>query len=107
MPARWTTAWSSAIVHTVTLSNASSVATTYSLSLADVNATGGGIDYTSTLTNAAFSNGVTIAAGIITVPAGVTSFTVSVPTTADTIAEGQRDLYPDRRRRLRHRHHHR
>ncbi|WP_345530760.1 retention module-containing protein, partial [Viridibacterium curvum] len=50
----------SAIVHTVTLSNASSVATTYTLSLADVTATGGGTDYTSALTNAAFSNGVTI-----------------------------------------------
>ena len=36
-----------------------------------------GTDYTSTLTSAAFSNGVTIAAGIITVPAGVTSFTVT------------------------------
>jgi VCBS repeat-containing protein len=75
------------LVHTVTLSNASSVATTYSLSLADVTATGGGVDYTSTLTNTAFSNGVTISGGVITVPAGVTSFTVAVPTSADTIAE--------------------
>ncbi|WP_345533971.1 Calx-beta domain-containing protein, partial [Viridibacterium curvum] len=69
------------IVHTVTLSNASSVATTYTLSLADVTATGGGTDYTSALTNASFSNGVTISGGTITVPAGVTSFTVTVPTT--------------------------
>ncbi len=75
------------IVHSVTLSNASSVATTYALSLSDVSATGGGVDYTSTLTNAAFSNGVTISGGTITVPAGVTSFTVTVPTSADTIAE--------------------
>ncbi|MFT3736278.1 MAG: Calx-beta domain-containing protein [Rhodocyclaceae bacterium] len=75
------------ILHTVTLSNASSIATTYSLSLADVTATGGGVDYTSALTNAAFSNGVTISGGVITVPAGVTSFTVSVPTTSDTIDE--------------------
>ena len=78
----------SSIVHTVTLSNASSSATTYSLALNDVSATGSGTDYTSTLTNAAFSNGVTIAAGVITVPAGVTSFTVTVPTSADVIAEG-------------------
>ena len=70
---------------TVTLSNASSVATTFSLSFTDGTATGGGTDYTSTLTNAAFSNGVTISGGIVTVPAGVTSFTVTVPTTSDTI----------------------
>jgi VCBS repeat-containing protein len=75
------------LVHTVTLSNASSVATTFSLSLTDVTATGGGVDYASTLTNAAFSNGVTISGGTITVPAGVTSFTVTVPTSADTIDE--------------------
>ena len=75
------------IVHTVTLSNASSVATTYSLSLVDGTATGSGTDYTSTLLNANFSNGVTISGGTITVPAGVTSFTVTVPTTSDTIDE--------------------
>ncbi len=75
------------LVYTVTLSNASSVATTYALALADGSATGGGTDYTSTLTNAAFSNGVTMAGGTITVPAGVTSFTVTVPTSADSIAE--------------------
>ncbi|MFA7292479.1 MAG: Calx-beta domain-containing protein [Rhodocyclaceae bacterium] len=77
----------SSIVHTVTLSNASSTATTFALSLADVTATGGGTDYTSALTNAAFSNGVTISGGVITVPPGVTSFTVSIPTAADTIDE--------------------
>ena len=75
------------LVHTVTLSNASSSATTFSLSLTDGTATGGGVDYTSALTNAAFSNGVTIAGGVITVPAGVTSFSVTVPSTADTIDE--------------------
>ena len=61
--------------------------TTYSLSLVDGTATGGGTDYTSTLVNANFSNGVTISGGTITVPAGVTSFTVTVPTTNDTIDE--------------------
>jgi VCBS repeat-containing protein len=75
------------IVHTVNLSNASSTTTTFALSLADVTATGGGTDYTSVLTNAAFNNGVTIVGGVITVPVGVTSFTVTVPTTADTIYE--------------------
>ncbi|HVZ42985.1 MAG TPA: Calx-beta domain-containing protein, partial [Ramlibacter sp.] len=75
------------IVHTVTLSNASYQDTTFSASLTDGTATGGGVDYTSTLTNASFSNGVTISGGTITVPAGVTSFTVTVPTTADTIDE--------------------
>ncbi|HQQ62932.1 MAG TPA: Calx-beta domain-containing protein, partial [Pseudomonadales bacterium] len=77
----------SAIVHTVSLSNASSTATTFPLSLADVSATGGGTDYNSTLTNAMFSNGVTISGGNITVPAGVTTFTISIPTSADTIDE--------------------
>ncbi|WP_323740746.1 type I secretion C-terminal target domain-containing protein [Caenimonas koreensis] len=75
------------IVHTVSLSNASSSATTFTLTLADVTATGGGTDYTSALTSTAFTNGVTIAAGVITVPAGVTTFSVSVPTTTDTIDE--------------------
>ncbi len=75
------------LVHTVSLSNASSSPTTFSLALTDGTASGAGVDYTSTLTNAAFSNGVTIAAGVITVPAGVTSFTVTVPTSADTIDE--------------------
>jgi hypothetical protein len=75
------------LVHAVTLTNPSSSATTYTLSLVDGSATGGGVDYTSVLTNAAFSNGVTIAAGVITVPAGVTGFTVTVPTAADTLDE--------------------
>ncbi|MCF8150978.1 MAG: retention module-containing protein, partial [Burkholderiaceae bacterium] len=75
------------IVHTVTLSNASTTATTYALSLSGGTATGGGTDYTSTLVNGNFSNGVTISGGTITVPAGVTSFTVSVPTTGDLLDE--------------------
>ena len=75
------------IVHTVTLSNASTTATTFALTLGGGSATGGGTDYTSTLTNLAFSNGVTISGGTLTVPAGVTSFTVTVPTTADLLDE--------------------
>ena len=79
----------SAIVHTLTLTNASPSATTFSLTLTDVTATGGGVDYTSNRSNLTFSNGVTYdsATGQITVPAGISSFTVTVPTTADTIYE--------------------
>src|SRR6185312_1760378 len=78
------------LVHTVTLSNASSSATTYAYTLGGGTATGGGTDYTTPPT---FSNGVTLAAGILTVQAGVTSFTVTVPTTLDTIDEGASENY--------------
>ena len=44
--------------------------------LADGTATAG-TDYTNAPT---FSNGVTLAAGVLTVPAGVTTFTVTYPT---------------------------
>ena len=71
------------IAHTVTITGTAQAARTYAISLADVTATGGGTDYTSTLTSGAFSNGVTISGGNISVPAGITSFTVSVPTTTD------------------------
>ena len=74
-------------MHTVTLSNPSSVATTFALSLGGGTATGGGTDYTSTLVNGNFSDGVTISGGTITVPAGVTSFTVTVPTATDLLDE--------------------
>jgi VCBS repeat-containing protein len=76
-----------ALVHTVTLSNPSSSDTTFSVSLGGGTATGGGVDYVSTLSNASFSNGVTISGGIITVPAGVTSFTVTVASVNDIIDE--------------------
>ena len=74
-----------AIVHTVTLTNASSVATSFAYTLGGVGdtATGGGIDYSA----ATFSNGVTLSGGFLTVPAGVTSFTVTVPTIDDNIDE--------------------
>jgi hypothetical protein len=81
------------IVHTVTLSNPSASATTYSLTLGGGTATSGGVDYTSALSNASFSNGVTISGSTITVPAGVTSFTVTVPTSLDTIDEGASETY--------------
>ncbi|PZW49207.1 Calx-beta domain-containing protein, partial [Pseudomonas sp. URMO17WK12:I2] len=75
-------------VFTVNLSNASSTPTTFSLALNAGTATAGS-DYNGTLTNQSFSNGVTYnaATGQITVPAGVTSFTVSVPTINDTVHE--------------------
>ncbi|WP_218189112.1 S-layer family protein, partial [Pseudomonas sp. PA1(2017)] len=75
-------------VFTVNLTNASSTTTTFSLSLNSGTAVAG-LDYNGTLTNQSFSNGVTYNAltGVVTVPAGVTSFTVSVPTINDTVAE--------------------
>ena len=73
-------------VFTVNLSNASSTPTTFSLALNAGTATAGS-DYNGTLTNQSFSNGVTYnaATGQVSVPAGVTSFTVSVPTLNDTV----------------------
>ncbi len=75
-------------VFTVNLTNASSTATTFSLALNAGTATAGS-DYNGTLTNQSFSNGVTYNAanGTVTVPAGVTSFTVTVPTIDDTVFE--------------------
>jgi VCBS repeat-containing protein len=71
------------LVHTVTLSNPSSVATTYAYTLGGGTATSGP-DYNATTT---FSDGVTLSGGILTVPAGVTSFTVTVSSLQDTIDE--------------------
>jgi hypothetical protein len=78
------------LVHTVTLTNASSSVTTFAYTLGGGTATGGGTDYTTPPT---FSNGVTLSAGVLSVPAGVTSFTVSVPSTLDTIDEGASETY--------------
>ncbi|HSI43509.1 MAG TPA: Calx-beta domain-containing protein, partial [Methylotenera sp.] len=71
------------LVHTVTLSNPSSVTTTYAYSLGGGTATSG-VDYNTTPT---FTNGVTLSGGVLSVPAGVTSFTVTIPTIQDTIDE--------------------
>ena len=76
------------IVHTVTLSAATTVAEVYAITLAGGTATGGGTDYTNTLTNGMFSNSVTVSGGNITVPIGVSSFTVTIPTTTDALVEG-------------------
>ncbi|MFC1395044.1 hypothetical protein NK318_10930 [Acinetobacter junii] len=67
-------------------SNPSSTAQSYAISLTGNTATAG-TDFDNVLANAVFSNGVTYDAGTgqITVPAGVTSFTVGYATTQDNI----------------------
>ncbi|MFM5540519.1 Calx-beta domain-containing protein, partial [Aeromonas veronii] len=77
------------LVFTVKLSNASSSVTSFAFGSADGSAEAGK-DYGS----AVFSDGVTYNAttGQISVPAGVTSFTVSFPTTDDTIDEANETM---------------
>lgn len=76
------------IVHTVTLSAAvTGSAASYAITLAGGTATGGGTDYTSTLSNGMFSDSVTVSGGNISVPVGVSTFTVTVSTAGDTIDE--------------------
>ncbi|WP_461168432.1 Calx-beta domain-containing protein, partial [Uliginosibacterium sediminicola] len=73
-----------AVLHTVTLNSYSTAgSSTFALSLTDVSATAGS-DYSTT---PSFSDGVTYANGFVTVPVNVSSFTVSVPTTDDTLVE--------------------
>ena len=73
------------LVHTVTLSNAAEAVQTYNFLLADETASAGS-DYNST---PIFSGGVTYdsIAGTIAVPAGVTSFTVTVAGINDSAVE--------------------
>ena len=75
-----------AIVHLVTLTGTTPQPVEYPFTLADGSATEGS-DYDNT---PSFTNGVTYDAitGNITVPAGVTDFTVSYPTTTDILDEG-------------------
>ncbi|MDD5053114.1 MAG: cadherin-like domain-containing protein, partial [Sulfuricurvum sp.] len=81
-----TVAEGSAAVFTVSLSNNATIPVTYSLSLLDGSATIAGSDYTNAMV---FSNSVTYdsATGLITVPANTTSFTVTVPTVDNNVAE--------------------
>ena len=74
------------MVQTVTLTGATPQPVTYPFTLADGSATEGS-DYDNT---PSFTNGVTYDAitGNITVPAGVTDFTVSYPTSTDILDEG-------------------
>ncbi|MLS00635.1 hypothetical protein DQI88_23365, partial [Salmonella enterica subsp. enterica] len=72
------------LVHTVTLSNPTEVAVSYPFAITDGSATVGS-DYDNA---PVFSAGVVLNAdGTITIPAGVTSFTVSYPTTDDATDE--------------------
>jgi len=71
------------LVHTVTLSNPSTTSTTYAYNLVG-NTASAGVDFDTTPT---FSDGVALSGGIITVPAGVSSFTVTIPTFDDLIKE--------------------
>ncbi len=72
------------LVHTVTMSGASATDETYTFTLVD-NTTDSATDYSS----ATFSDGVTYdsVSGLITVPAGVTTFTVTTATTDDLLDE--------------------
>src|SRR5690606_11204804 len=74
------------LVHTVTMSGAADAAKTYAFSVTDVTATSG-VDYDPA--NVAFRDGVTYDSntGEITVPAGVTTFTVSFPGLDDLVDE--------------------
>ena len=76
------------LVHSVTIEGITQADVTYDFDLSGVTATDGD-DYSSDPTDLVFSNGVTYdaVAGTITVPAGVTDFTVSYPTNNDTILE--------------------
>ncbi len=69
------------LVYTVTLSNASSTATTIPFTL------GGGTAVTADYGTATYSNSVTASAGNLVIPANVTSFTVTLPTT--TVGTGE------------------
>ena len=71
-------------MQTVTLSAATTQPATYPFALTGTTATAG-TDFTAA--TPVFSNGVTLSGGVITVPAGVTSFTVTYPTAVDALVE--------------------
>ena len=74
------------LTHTVVMTGASATAETYAFSVADVTATVN-VDYD--LANVVFTNGVTydMNTGLITLPAGVTSFEVTFPGMVDLLDE--------------------
>lgn len=78
-----TAAEGSTLVHTVTLTFASSTPVTFSYALAGVTATAL-LDYTTTST---FSQGVTLVGNTLTVPPFVTQFTISYPALTDALTE--------------------
>lgn len=77
----------SAVVHTVTLSGATSGSTNFAATLVGVTATGAGTDFTSDLASATYSNGVTFSGGNMVVPDAVSGWTVTIATTGDTLDE--------------------
>ena len=77
----------STIVHTVTLSGATSGSTNFAATLVGVTATGGGTDFTSDLASATYSNGVTFSGGNMVVPDAVSSWTVTISTATDALDE--------------------
>lgn len=68
------------VVLTCTLGAVSGRVTQARLVLADGTKVGG-VDYTNVITNGMLSDGVTISAGVLSIPAGVGSFTIAIPTT--------------------------
>jgi hypothetical protein len=66
-------------IFTISADRASSLVQNLTLGFIDGTLVGG-VGYDNTITNPDLSNGVTISAGVITIPAGITSFTVSVGT---------------------------
>ncbi|WP_372598414.1 retention module-containing protein, partial [Amphritea sp.] len=80
-------------IFTINLSSSSNSVQSYGIGLADGTATGGGVDYTDILTDSSFSNGVTIVGDNVLVPAGVTSFTVTIPTTLDDVKEAESENF--------------
>jgi hypothetical protein len=82
----------SAVVFTVTMSGTGGLTAAYSWS-----GTAGSGDYTQTLTDGMFtttggSGSVTVPGGNIVVPSAVTEFTVTVPTTGDTLDEANETI---------------
>jgi len=71
----------SSLVYTVALSSATANVTTFPFTL------GGGSASVSDYGAPTFSSGVTLAGGTLTVPAGVSSFTITLSTTQDTLSE--------------------
>ena len=69
------------LVYAVTLSNPSATPTSFPFTL------GGGSAAPADYGTPTFSNGVTLVAGNLIVPAGVTSFSVTLPTVQDTLNE--------------------
>ena len=78
------------MVFTASLSGATSGTTNYAFTLGGT-ATAG-TDYTSPLTSAMCSNGVTVVGSDFVVPTAVSGWTVTIPTTSDTIDEADETI---------------